>query len=170
MSAIPDPYTCVAACLLVRRSPGGPFLAVRGPRGLGFPGGKREPREAPLACALREAAEECGLDLRGRLQDAHFLGERPTAAGHVVAAVYFPPLVQPEEAAPELGPETREGLPVWTDPADLCSPSGARHPDWNEWALREARRFERDPARFDTERATAPDIEALLRAAAARAA
>ena len=157
-----DTYTSAAACLLVRRADGA-VLAVRGPRGTGFPGGKREPGESPLACALREAAEECGVDLRGRLADAHFLGEHPTSAGHPVALVWHPPL---EGDAAELGPPTREGAPAWVQPADLCSPTHGRHPDWNEWALRTARDFERDPAAFDTERACEPDLEALLRDAA----
>lgn len=162
VTRLPDTYTCAAACLIVRRADGA-VLAVRGPRGTGFPGGKREPGESPLACALREAAEECGIDLRDRIADAHYLGEHATSAGHLVALVWHPPL---EGDAATLGPPTREGAPAWVEPANLCSPTHGRHPDWNEWALRVTRDFERDPAAFDTERACEPDLEALLRDAA----
>lgn len=162
MDRLPDPYTCSAAVLLVR-APGGAYLAVRGPRGLGFPGGKRLPHESPIACAVREAREECGIALDADV--ARFIGERKTAAGHLVALVWHPPL-EPDAA---LGPETREGLPLWAEPADLTAPT-ARHPDWNAWALKTARTFERDPAPFDVERSPWPDTAALLAAAADAAA
>lgn len=162
MSRLPDPYTCGAAVLLVRREEGGPYLAVRGPRGLGFPGGKREPGESPLACALREAREECGLDLSAA--DARYLGERRTTAGHLVALAWLPPL-----GAVALGPSTSAGAPEWVAGADLVAP-GARHADWNAWALAEGERYERDPAPFDAERDVEPDLAALLADAAEAAA
>lgn len=63
-----------SACLLVRRDNGGPLLALSAPRGLGFPGGKREPDETAVECALREANEETGIDLHRFARLAQVLG------------------------------------------------------------------------------------------------
>lgn len=158
---LPDPYTCTAAVLLVRREAGGPLLAVRGPRGLGFPGGKREPWESPIACALREAREECGLELSAAA--ARYIGERRTTAGHAVALIWLPPIGAVDLVA---GPA---GAPEWADPVELGR-APARHPDWNAWAVAEAERYERDPAPFDAEREVEPDIAAMLADAAEAAA
>lgn len=54
-----------AVCLLYRHENSNLFLGVsrRGKVSIGLPGGKVDPGETPLAAALREFHEECGVQL-----------------------------------------------------------------------------------------------------------
>ena len=93
------------------------ILLIRKKRGLGAgkingPGGKLEPGETPLACAVRETREELGitptgLALRGELRFQFTDGYR--LHGHVFAASGF-------EGEPV---ETAEATPLWTPVDDV---------------------------------------------------
>ncbi|MCA9510436.1 MAG: 8-oxo-dGTP diphosphatase [Myxococcota bacterium] len=103
----PDEHATL--CFVLR---GRDVLLIRKKRGLGAgkingPGGRLEPGETPLACAVRETREELGItprgvEARGELRFQFTDGYR--LHGHVFAARAF-------DGTPV---ETAEAAPLWT--------------------------------------------------------
>lgn len=113
------------ACAVVEQH--GLVLAVMGPKGLGLPGGKGSPGEAPQACALRELHEETGL-----VVTKHHMLPASYAKGVLTYAVIV------DEYEGQLK-DSAEGVPCWVTPRQLLDSPFSRFPEYNAWVLKISR-------------------------------
>jgi 8-oxo-dGTP pyrophosphatase MutT (NUDIX family) len=112
-----------AVAVVIRN--GDRFAAIRAAHRdgrVGFIGGGIDPGESPEAAAIREAKEECGLDVTG----IRLAGER--LAGTLVCS-----LAIAESWSGELR-SSDEGEAFWATRDDLVGAESA-YPSWNAWAL-----------------------------------
>ena len=105
-------------CTLLFVHKAGRVLMIRKKRGLGAglingPGGRLEPGETPLECAIRETQEELCITAKEVKPVAelffHAEDEMPTIHGYVYVATDF-------EGEPT---ETDEAIPIWFDVEDI---------------------------------------------------
>ena len=111
--ATPPTFVVAAVCL---RDSSGRVLTVRkrGTESFMLVGGKIEPGETPAQAALRETAEEVGLDLDEVRPLGHFVADAGNEPGHLVdSTVFTAPLAGEPHVYGEI--EELRGL----DPADL---------------------------------------------------
>lgn len=103
------------------------FLAVMGPKGLGFPGGKPEGNETHFACAKRECEEETGFVLEFENFIAGVVADSP-----VMTYAYYQHVQAPDMLKVR---DSKEGVACWV-PAKALIGEHARFPKYNRNVLK----------------------------------
>jgi 8-oxo-dGTP diphosphatase len=111
--------------VVVLQNAKGLILAVNGPKGIGFPGGKGETGESPWQAARRELTEETGLSIKVPAQIGKLVADNGVMTYWFATSRWSGELTSSEE-----------GEACWLPPEDLCEGPRVRFPRFNREVLK----------------------------------